>query len=628
VVGKPIQEATDSLARTRLTILTLSVTTDRVRPGTVLAQRPAGGTPVTRAKVESLWVANGPRTAGPIGQRPATVAATAVAPPPARAPDDVARPPKDVVVPKDPGLTTMVPGVVVQARTKVPDLFRLTPQEVPAALERYQLRQGETTRDYSDDVPSGRVFRQHPQAGAEAITWSTVDIWYSTGSHPPATEVTVPSVVGLSLREAVDSLRRVGLRPGHIDRFVAMGARGSVVDQTPDAGKSVHRDESVDLTVAVAPSRVRVPSVVGLPRSAAEDSLKAAGLGVGAVTLISVRDQNEVIVRQLPVARTPADSGSLVDLVENRRPETRMVRVPDVTGLTIADAANTLRSDSLFLGAVLRPGVDPVDRIASQNPAAESDAYMHTAVDVTLGSADSAGSTVDLLEVPDVLNLPSDSARRVLVERGFTRLSFRSEGGALISGSVVVAQDPSGGDFASPGLLVSLVTGPPARPPVLVPGLITLNPDMARDVAAVRGLQMVVGDEIRRLRLTAVVLTQEPEQGSPLPPGNAVTVTVAIPVVPPVAVAIAGAAVVFAGVGQTIRGKVREKPEQKKQDKPDQGGIELDPEPGIPTITLDDPSSGRLIQKWLTFRIEVSEGLVGPDALEVSLIKSWKPRDA
>jgi beta-lactam-binding protein with PASTA domain len=301
--------------------------------------------------------------------------------------------------------------------------------------------------------------------------------------------------------------------------------------------------------------------VVGLPRSAAEDSLKAAGLGVGAVTLISVRDQNEVIVRQLPLARTPADSGSLVDLVENRRPETRMVRVPDVTGLTIADAANTLRRDSLFLGAVLRPGVDPVDRIASQNPAAESDAYMHTAVDVTLGSADS----VDLLEVPDVLNLPSDSARRVLVDAGFTRLSFRSEGGALISGSVIVAQDPSGGDFASPGLLVSLVTAPPARPPVLVPRLITLNPDMARSVAAVRGLQMVVSDEIRRLRWTAVVLTQEPEQGNPLPPDNAVTVTVAIPIVPPVAIAIVGAGVVFAGVGYTIREKIREKAEKHRK---------------------------------------------------------------
>jgi hypothetical protein len=213
VIGKPIQEATDTLARTRLTILTLSVTTDRVKPGTVLAQRPAGGTPVTRAKVESLWVASAPRMASRIGQRPATVGATDVGPPPARAPDDVARPPKDVAVPKDLGLRTMVPGVVVQARTKVPDLFRLTPQQVPAALERYQLRQGETTRDYSDDVPSGQVFRQHPQAGAEAITWSTVDIWYSTGPHPPAAEVTVPSVVGLSLREAVDSLRRVGLRP-------------------------------------------------------------------------------------------------------------------------------------------------------------------------------------------------------------------------------------------------------------------------------------------------------------------------------------------------------------------------------------------------------------------------------
>jgi hypothetical protein len=92
---------------------------------------------------------------------------------------------------------------------------------------------------------------------------------------------------------------------------------------------------------------------------------------------------------------------------------------------------------------------------------------------------------------------------------------------------------------------------------------------------------MVVSDEIRRLRWTAVVLTQEPEQGNPLPPDNAVTVTVAIPIVPPVAVAIVGAGVVFAGVGYTIREKigkngnrVKEKPGEEKPEKRREGRSE------------------------------------------------------
>lgn len=635
VVGKPIQEATDSLARTGLPILTLSVATDSVPPGTVLAQRPAGGTPIARARAESLWVARATRTATPIGRRAATTVATAVAPPPARAPDDVARPTPNVIVDitKDPRLTTtLVPGVVAQARTKVPDLFKLTPRRVAAELERYRLRQGEATRDYSDDVPSGLVFRQHPQPGADATTWSPVDIWYSTGPHPPAPQLTVPSVVGLSLREAVDSLRRVGLRPGHIDRFVARGARGSVVDQTPDAGSSAHREELVDLTVAVAPRRVKVPPVLGLFRSDAEDSLNAAGLGVGTVTLVSVNDQADVIVRQAPDPGTPADSGSLVDLVENRRPETRKVRVPDLIRLTIADAANALRRDSLYLGAVLRPGVDPVDRIASQNPPAGSEAYLNTAVDVTLGSADSA---VPLVEVPDVLNFPTDSARRVLVDRGFSRLSFRSESRAPISGSVIVAQDPPGGEFVNPGLLISLVMGPPVRPPLLVPRLIALSPEVARGVAAVRGLQMVVSDEVRRLRLTAVVLTQVPPQGNPPPPDNAISVTVAIPIVPPIAFAIGGVGVAVAGAGYTVREKVRdrkkrekEKREKEERKKANQSGVELHTDPGSPAISLHDPSSGSLIRASLTFRIEVNEGLIASDIPEGSLIKSWKPEDA
>jgi beta-lactam-binding protein with PASTA domain len=634
VLGRPVKEATDSLARTNLPIVQIVVRTDTVRSGIVVAQRPPAGTPVTRVRVESLWVTS-PVRRTTVDSRAVSVARAT--PPPSRTSDDVTSTPGNVVVnhAADSALTRVnVPGIVVRERTKVPDLFRKTPQQVAADLKRHKLRPGKESRDYSDDVAPGLVFRQHPPPGAdgEVLAGTMVDVWYSVGPHPQPPSLVIPSVVGLALREAGDSLRRVGLGIGHVDRIVVPGIRDRVVEQKPVAGSGAHRGDSVDVSVGIAPRTVKVPQVTGLARSVAEDSLKAAGLGVGRVILVSVNDQAEVIVRQQPAAGAPADSGSFVDLVENRHPETRMTRVPDLTGRSTAEADSVLRGDSLILGIVRRPGESAVDRVAGQEPVPGNDVHMYSAVDVTLG----VETGTALVELPDVRGLTADSARVVLVNRGFNRLSFRAGGGALTSGSVVLTQDPPGGEFANPELLVILLTGAEPPPPEPVPHLVGLDPAVARGATVVRGLQMVILDRVRRWRLTSVVMTQVPAPPLPPPPDNTVVVTLAIPIVPPVVAAITGGVLVL-GAGFTARDRIRTRKQERERRRKEQererrkdgdsSGVKLTRQVGGPEITSDQPASQGLIRASLILRLDVTEELIDGEALAGSLIKSWKPRD-
>lgn len=389
---------------------------------------------------------------------------------------------------------------------------------VTAALRRNRLALGRVARDYSDDADSGRVFRQEPPAGTEVVTLTDVHVWYSVGLPPPAPTFRVPRVVGLALAEAADSLRRAGFRAGRVQYLTRRDAEGRVVQQSPREGDAARRNDAVDLTITTPPSQVTVPSVIELTREAARRRLESEGLGVGRFTRVVRPGTDGVIVSQRPAPRTTVDSGSLVDLVENRAPEVRRVRVPDLAGKSVAAADSALRSDSLVLGEVLRPAVDAVDRVIVQRPEPGQTALMHSAVTVALGT-ESPAQPAPTTRVPLVVSLTLDSARRILADSGFTQLSLGGGGDAFTSASIVESQAPPAGTFAAPNTLVSLVArAPPPLPPM--PNLIGQRRQVADVVAELDSLRMIVTSEVRKLRLRDEVVSQDPGTSKAAPAGQ------------------------------------------------------------------------------------------------------------
>lgn len=558
VVGMTAMQAMDSLRWTRLPIVQRDSTAPQVAVGTVVGQRPKAGTPTYSARAETLFVATAPRKPTRPGPSWAKVVGAIVSrvasptkPPPTRTGADTPQPSPSNGFPTQPGADSIVvPGTRVQDTTRVPNLHDDTPPMVAAALKRSRLNQGNTSKDYSDEVPPGRVFRQQPPATQKVATNTRVDVWYSIGPHPVVNTILVPSVVGLTLAAAADSLRRVGLQAGHTDYLVQRGAEGKVVHQLPQERQPAHRGDAVDLTVTAPPMQIAVPSVKGLTRRAAKQKLETVGLGVGSITLVVVPRTDTVIVSQRPAPPATADSGSLVDLVENRPGEPRRVTVPDLSGKSIVAATAILRRDSLLLGDVLRPAVHAVDRVIDQQPKAGEPAYMHSRVTVALG-IDSPLLTPPTVRVPGVVTLTVDSARRVLADAGFTQLSISSHGESLTSTSTVVSQTPAAGTFAVSDAQIALVADPFG--PLPVPQLVGLRGQDARIAAEIDGLQMIARDTVRGLRTRDEVVSQTPRAGSPRPPDSKIGVTMAIPLMPPLAAAILGSVIVLGGGGATIK---------------------------------------------------------------------------
>jgi serine/threonine-protein kinase len=132
--------------------------------------------------------------------------------------------------------------------------------------------------------------------------------------------VKVPDVTGMTTGKAGNTLEADGLATGKITRVQsADGPEGTVVGQSPAAGKEVDEGSAVDLEVAAAPSPtatpVAVPDVVGTAQAEAESRLTGAGFTV----VVSQAESDTVpagsVISQDPQAGVVSTPGSKVNIV-------------------------------------------------------------------------------------------------------------------------------------------------------------------------------------------------------------------------------------------------------------------------------------------------------------------------
>jgi hypothetical protein len=228
---------------------------------------------------------------------------------------------------------------------------------------------------------------------------------------------------------------------------------------------------------------------------------------------------------------------SIEPAFEMSAPFTVLTVVPDLGGLTLAEARDRLRQARLVLGAVEGPPADPAARVTGQDPPPGSAVGRRGKVDVTVSVPD------PLLTVPDLRGRTRAEAAALLEPLKLV-LVVRSGSGRVRS------QRPAAGDQVPPGSVVE-VTLRAVAPPVLVtvPDLRRRTLTDAEATVAAAGLALRASGA-----RDGTVATQTPAPGTRAPRGSlvAVTMTAAAPVPPPprpwlpVAVAVAVVLVLLA----------------------------------------------------------------------------------
>jgi serine/threonine-protein kinase len=141
------------------------------------------------------------------------------------------------------------------ARVRMPRLYGMTRAAIVSRAERLQLRTSFTTR-YAPSA-AGRAIAQRPSPGTRIDQGATVNAVLSAGPPP----VEVPRLSGEQSASAQSILGSLGLR-ANVSSVPAPGtAPGSVVSQTPDAGRYLRPHATVSLTVAETPQWRVVTSV-------------------------------------------------------------------------------------------------------------------------------------------------------------------------------------------------------------------------------------------------------------------------------------------------------------------------------------------------------------------------------
>ncbi len=189
-----------------------------------------------------------------------------------------------------------------------------------------------------------------------------------TGSPLLRRNVAVPDLRGVPTDDAMRILTDSRLRGRVADAVPDTSiAAGRVTSQEPAAGTRARRDAMVNLTVSAGSIYANVPDVAGLSVEKARDAIHRAGLVPGRVDTVSDSMAFAMVIGTSPAAGATARRASTVAIrVSAGQPN---IAVPELDGLTLAEATERIENAGLVVGLVRRTDQGRPGVIQGQRPA-------------------------------------------------------------------------------------------------------------------------------------------------------------------------------------------------------------------------------------------------------------------
>jgi eukaryotic-like serine/threonine-protein kinase len=156
-------------------------------------------------------------------------------------------------------------------------------------------------------------------------------------------EVKVPNLTGLTLSDASQHTRSLGLRLTLENRFYSPNIPpGQILAQSPAPGSTVRRQWAVRVTESLGAQQVAIPDLLGQSERTASINIRRLGLELGAVGHVAAPGEPGVVIAQTPLPDAAGVDRPRVSLLlsepeEAESPEAFVM--PSLTGLTLAGAA-------------------------------------------------------------------------------------------------------------------------------------------------------------------------------------------------------------------------------------------------------------------------------------------------
>ena len=203
--------------------------------------------------------------------------------------------------------------------------------------------------------------------------------------------VQVPDLKGLLAPEASVRLEETGLKMtiGDSLHHETVPAE-AVVDQDPSVGQLVKEGRRIVLTVSKGPRYYEVPDVRRVSLREARLQLEGNQLKIGQILYRSSDALPEgAVVEQSPPPGAQLARDSAVDLQVSNGPRAALKRVPNLIGLSIGAAEDTLRKYELRIGHIAKR-IDAQKRVGTvlaQSPTSEQRIPRRSRIDLVVSAA-------------------------------------------------------------------------------------------------------------------------------------------------------------------------------------------------------------------------------------------------
>ncbi len=190
---------------------------------------------------------------------------------------------------------------------------------------------------------------------------------------------TVPNTIGLPEAEAWEAIRNQGLIQGDTELINhPSAATRTVVWQDPPPGVVVPEGTTVNLSRSQGPRQVPVPDVSNYTGDLARMLIESAGL-TAVIDSVQTPSARGVVVNTQPATGVTLLPGRVVRILVSLGAAT--VAVPDLAGLTLEEARDTLETIGLTMGNFIqRTSREVPGTVVQQTPAAGTLAAPGTSV--------------------------------------------------------------------------------------------------------------------------------------------------------------------------------------------------------------------------------------------------------
>jgi serine/threonine-protein kinase len=240
--------------------------------------------------------------------------------------------------------------------------------------------------------------------GVAAAGW-----WIGIGRY-----TATPSLLDQTQESVAAYAEDEGFTVDLVDGYSESVPVGGIVSQDPGVGDRIRRGATITVVISQGPERYQVPNLAGMTEDKARGELAAFAAEVSVEHEYSVDVKAGEVVRTDPPAGQEVKSGTPVTLfVSDGFPPNE---VPDVVGLTEADAEAAIETEGLPVGEVTRRTSDTIAEglVIEQDPSPETPVGPENPVNLVISSGP------EMIEVPDVVGMDLDKATEELEKLGFT----------------------------------------------------------------------------------------------------------------------------------------------------------------------------------------------------------------